>query len=127
MTGAPESQDIPYLVSVSCPSDVACVTVGGVGSLPGLAYASSDGGQTWHALTLATSTPSLTSVACPSVSMCVAGGTPSVDGSTIVVTQDGGTTWAPETTPGGTAVDAVACPGIDECIASAGSDILVGH
>jgi photosystem II stability/assembly factor-like uncharacterized protein len=127
MTWASESQEIPYLVSVSCPSDNACVTVGGIDNLPGLAYASSDGGQTWQALALPSSTLSLTSVACPSVSMCVAGGAPSVDGSTIVVTQDGGTTWTAESTPVGTAVDAVACPGIDECIASAGSDILIRH
>ncbi len=113
------------LRSVSCSSALDCVAVGANplgeedSTEPGEAVGTTDGGATWHSITMPPSTAGVDQVSCNSSSQCVGGGSWETRGgpAAFAGSSDGGQTWQVESPPSGfSQIAGLACPSLNNCV-----------
>jgi photosystem II stability/assembly factor-like uncharacterized protein len=93
---------------IACPSESTCFA-----SNPGNGVErTTDGGNSWSALSLPSGSNDIEGLSCPTTSVCYAA---SVNAQ-VYITNDGGTTWTAQAMPGG--ATAIACPSTTTCFAS---------
>lgn len=114
------------LRSVACASATQCVAVGANvdgmqdPTVPGLAIVTSDGGATWQAQSMPTSTSAIDQITCVGGSQCLAGGFSDASGGTAAFASsgDGGRTWQSQPPPSGLSrIAGLTCPAVNNCIA----------
>ena len=126
---SPSSGAAVSSVSVTCPAVSTCYADNPGGSVGNaVVEATTDGGDSWHALALPAGTWLTSDLACPTTEHCLVGGytgvppgvTPPAQGvPAIFTTVDGGSSWTTQTIPGVVQLVAVACGTSADCVASA--------
>jgi hypothetical protein len=114
------------LRSVACASATQCVAVGANvngeqdPTVPGLAVVTSDGGATWQAETMPSSTSAIDQITCVGGSQCLVGGFSDASGGTAAFASsgDGGRTWQSQPPPSGLSrIAGLTCPAVNDCVA----------
>ncbi len=117
--------DAPQITpgTVDCPSATICYALDEtpLTAAPPAAIISksTDGGSTWHALTVLPVVGQLNGISCPSTTTCYAVGWDASANPVLVQTSDGGSNWATDTLPAGTSPVAISCPTASTCFAPA--------
>ncbi len=108
---------------VDCPSATVCFAIGNsplsVWSAGAIIAGSTDGGSTWHALSVPAAVGQLTALSCPTTTTCYAIGSDQTGNSLAIETTDSGSTWVTLTLPSGDTPFGISCPIVSTCFVPA--------
>lgn len=104
------------LLSISCPQQDTCVTVGEIGKI----FKTTNTGGSWTSQTSGTGV-TLTGVSCPGSARCYVVG----DGGTILLSDDNGSTWSPDDSPVLVNLKDIDCYGFTNCLAVGASGTIL--